>query len=142
MTSHLAAKSGDVLTVRTPALWRCIRRSVPDRDPVQRIADHGQIVAAGFGHDQPLALAIEKLDAERGLQRFDLMAHGALRDIELFGRPRKAFAPRRGLEGLQGIQRWQAARHGSIFMRKTNNNDRRRSYLTSKIGSHSMYEIF
>ena len=38
------------------------------RDPIQRIADHGQIVATGFGHDQPLALAIEKLDAERRLQ--------------------------------------------------------------------------
>src|SRR5262249_38222048 len=29
LTSHLAAKSGDVLTVMTPEFWRCSRRSVP-----------------------------------------------------------------------------------------------------------------
>ena len=28
-TSHLAAKSGEVLTVKTPEVWRCSRRSVP-----------------------------------------------------------------------------------------------------------------
>ncbi len=50
--------------------------------------------------------AIEKLDAERVLQRFDLMANSALGDTELFSRSREAFAPRRSLERLKGIQRW------------------------------------
>jgi hypothetical protein len=37
-------------------------------------------LATGLGQNQTLALAIEQLDAERGLQRFDLMADRALRD--------------------------------------------------------------
>ena len=89
------------------------------RDPVQCIADHREIFAAGLGHHQPLALAIEKLDAKRRLKRLDLMAHRPLRDAQLFRRSGEALAPRRGLEGLQRIQRRQAAEHRSTFMRKT-----------------------
>ena len=60
---------------------------------------------------KPLALAIEQLDAECRLQRLDLMAHRSLRDAQFFSRAREALAPRRGLEGLEGIQRWQTAKH-------------------------------
>jgi hypothetical protein len=42
------------------------------RDPVQRIAHNGEVVAAGLGDDQPLALAVEKLDRKLGLQGLDL----------------------------------------------------------------------
>ena len=62
-TSHLAAKSGDVLTVSTPAFCRCNSRSVPAaiRSSASRI--DREIVAARFRDDQALALAAEQLDA-------------------------------------------------------------------------------
>ena len=63
-TSHLAAKSGDVLTVRTPERLPLHKTLGADRDPIQRIADHREIFAAGLGDHESLALAIEKLDAE------------------------------------------------------------------------------
>ena len=88
-------------------------------DPVERVADHAEIFATGVGDDQPLALAIEKLDAERRFQRLDLMADGALGDAQLFGRAREAFAARRGLEGLERVERWQLAGHARSFMRKS-----------------------
>ena len=76
------------------------------RDPVQRIADHCKIFPTSFRNHKPLALAIEQLDAERRLQRLDLMAYGALRDTQFFGRSCEALAPRCGLEGLEAIERW------------------------------------
>ena len=80
-------------------------------DPVERVAYHIQIFAAGIGDNQTLALAIEKLDAKRGFQRLDLMTNGALGDTQLFSRAREAFAPSRGLESPQGVQWWQLAGH-------------------------------
>jgi hypothetical protein len=85
----LAAKSGEVLTVRTPAFWRCRTR----------------------GDDQSLALAVEKLDAERGLQRFDLMTDRSLGDAQFLGGSREAFAPRRRLECPERVEWRQLARH-------------------------------
>ena len=82
-----------------------------DGDTVQRVAHDGEIVLAGFGDDEALALAIEELDGEFGLERLDLMAHCALRDAQLFGGARKTLMPRRGLEGFQGIQWRQAWAH-------------------------------
>ena len=35
------------------------------RDPVEGVAQHGEIIAPGLGDDEPLALAIEQLEAER-----------------------------------------------------------------------------
>ncbi len=75
-------------------------------DAVERVAYHVEVFATGIGDHQALALAIEKLDAERGLQRFDLMADSTLGDTELFSRSREALAPRRSLERLKGVQRW------------------------------------
>ena len=89
-----------------------------DRNPIQRIADHRKIFAAGLGHHQPLALAIEKLDAERRLQRLDLMAHRALRDVQLFSRPGEALAPRRGLEGLEAHSAGANGEASSVFHEK------------------------
>jgi hypothetical protein len=90
----------------------------PHRNPIQRVADHSKIFAAGLGNHQPLALAIEQLDAERALQRLDLMADGALGDAQFFRRPGEALAPRRRLEGFQCVQRGQAAQHSHGFHEK------------------------
>ena len=86
---------------------------------IQRIADHRKIFATSLGNHKSLPLAIEKLDAERCLQRLDLMAHCSLRDTQFLSRSRKALATRGSLEGLEGVQRWQTAKHRSAFMRKT-----------------------
>src|SRR5580704_4834500 len=59
-------------------------------DAVKRLAHNCQIIAPGIGNDQPLPLAIKELDAELRLQRLYLMADGALRDAQLFGRPCEA----------------------------------------------------
>ena len=82
-----------------------------DRDPVERVADDDQIVATRFGDHQPLALAIEQLDAELLLQRLHLMADGALRHAQFLGGARKTLVAGRRLEGLQGIQSRQTAQH-------------------------------
>ena len=63
---------------------------------------------------EPLPFAIEELEPERVFQRLDLMADRALRDVQLFGRAREAFAPGRSFEGLQGIQRRETACHGAL----------------------------
>ena len=91
---------------------------MPERNPIQRIADDREIFAAGLGDDKPLPLAIEQLETERFFQRLDLLADGALGDVQLFRRAREAFAARRSLEGLEGIERRQAARHRLIFHEK------------------------
>jgi len=49
-------------------------------EPIERIACNVKVFAPGVSDNKALSLAIEKLDAERGLQQFDLMADGALRD--------------------------------------------------------------
>ena len=64
-----------------------------------------------FAADQPLALAVEELQSQLCLKRFDLMADRALRDTQLFGGACEAFVPGRSLEGLERIQGRQAARH-------------------------------
>jgi hypothetical protein len=89
-------------------------------NPVERVPYNGKIFATGVRQDEPLALAAEELDAERGLQRFDLVADGSLRDTELLGRSREAFAPRRSLESLKSVKRWENAAASSAFMRKSN----------------------
>jgi hypothetical protein len=85
---------------------------------VKRIANHSEIFTTGLGHHQPLALAIEKLDAKRRLKRLDLMAHRSLRDAQLFSRSSEAFAPRRSLEDLERVQRRQTTEHRPIPEKK------------------------
>ena len=70
-----------------------------------------EILATGLGNDQALALAIEELDPELRLQGLDLVAHGTLRDTQLLRGPREALMAGRGLEGLECVQRWKAAKH-------------------------------
>ena len=95
-----------------PALWRCSSRSVPAAMRSKASRTTLEIGAAGFGDDQPLALAIEELEAELRLERLDLVADRALRDAQLLGGAREALVAGRGLEGLERVQRRQAARHG------------------------------
>src|SRR5262249_12508078 len=60
------------------------------------------------------------LQPELGLERFDLMADGALGDAQFLGRAREALVPGGGFEGLERVERRQAARHGATkIMRKT-----------------------
>ena len=73
-------------------------------DPIERVAHDREIGAPALGDHQPLALAIEQLQAELGLERFHLMADGALRDAELLGGAREALMAGRGLEGLERIE--------------------------------------
>ena len=55
--------------------------------------------------------SLEKFDAERLFERFDLMADGRLRDVELLRGPFEAFEPGRGLEGPQLIHVGKAMAH-------------------------------
>ena len=82
-----------------------------DRNSIERIAHHRKIIAARIGDRQALALANEQLDAERRLQRLDLMAHRSLGHGKLLSRAREALAARRSLEGLERVQGRQAAKH-------------------------------
>src|SRR5882724_3980612 len=61
-----------------------------DGDAVQRIAHDSEVVLARFRDNEPLTFAIEELDGKFGFERFDLMAHRALGNAQLLGRPRKA----------------------------------------------------
>jgi hypothetical protein len=65
----------------------------PHGNTIERVAHHGEIIAAGVGDDQPLPLAVEELDAELGFERLDLMADRALGDAELRGGAGKADMP-------------------------------------------------
>ena len=58
-----------MLTSGPRRFWRCRTRSGARGDPVERVTDDVQIFAAGIGDNQSLALAIEKLDPERRLER-------------------------------------------------------------------------
>lgn len=53
---------------------------------------------------------LEQLDAERLLERLDLVADRAMGDMELGSRLAERGVPGRRLESAQGIERWQASR--------------------------------
>ena len=69
-------------------------------NPVERIPHGGEIAATGLREDKPLALAIEQLQPKLGLERLDLMTHGALGDAKLVCCSREALMACRGLKGL------------------------------------------
>ena len=109
LTSHLAAKSGDVLTRERAGALALEKAFGAERNAVEGVAQGGEVLAASLGDDESLPLAIEELDPELLLQRFDLVAYRALGDEQLLGRPREALMAGGGLEGLQRIERRQAA---------------------------------
>jgi len=60
---------------------------------------HGHTVSvAGGGDGQPLALAVEQLQAEFGLQSLHLMADGTLGDAQFVRGSGEALVSRRGLK--------------------------------------------
>ena len=99
-------------TVNAPTLWRCSEPFCAYRNPVQRIANHLQVVASGLGDEQALTLAIEELKTEFGLQRLNLMTDGALRHAQLLSRPRETLVAGSRLKSSERIEWRQAPRHG------------------------------
>src|SRR5947199_10801426 len=79
-----------------------------DRDSIERIAHNDKVFATGLRDDQPLALAIEELDAKFLFQRLDLMADRPLRHTQFLGGAREALVAGRRLEGFKGIERRQS----------------------------------
>jgi hypothetical protein len=104
LTSHFAAKSGDVLTVRAPGTLALEQSLGAERDAVEGIPQDGEVLTPGLCDDKALALAVEELDPELLLQGLDLVAYRALGDEQLLGRPREALVAGGGLEGLQSIE--------------------------------------
>ena len=51
-----------------------------ERDAVEGVAQGGEVLAPSLGDNESLPLAIEELDPQFLLQRFDLVAYRALRD--------------------------------------------------------------
>jgi hypothetical protein len=82
-----------------------------DGNSVEGIAQNHEVLASHLGNDQALPFAVEELDTKLRLQGLDLVAHGTLGDKQLLRSPREALVASRGLEGLEGVQRWKAAKH-------------------------------
>ena len=89
-----------------------------DGDTVEGIAQNGKIRATGLGDDQPLALAVEELEAQFHLQGLHLVAHGTLGDAKLLRGSREALVPCRGFERLQRVEGRKTAQHRRTIMRK------------------------
>ena len=86
------------------------------RDPIERGGDRGKQFGAVGRELEPPAHALEQLDLEHELQRPDLVADGAVRDVEFSRREGQRPMARGGLEGAQGIERRQALAHGDPRM--------------------------
>jgi hypothetical protein len=82
-----------------------------DGNSVEGIAQDREVLASHLGNDQALPFAVEELDTKLRLQGLDLVAHGTLGDKELLRSPCEALVAGRGLEGLERVQRWKAAKH-------------------------------
>src|SRR5215469_15112303 len=83
-------------------------------DPVEGIANHSKIVAAGAGDDEAVALAVEEPDAKFSLQRFHLVADRSLSDTQLLSGAREALMPSRCVkesERVKGRKRTAHDRH-------------------------------
>ena len=74
------------------------------RDPVEGIAYHSKIVAAGAGNDEAVALAVEQPDAKLSLQRFHLVADRSLSDTQLLRGAREALMPSRCVKESERVK--------------------------------------
>src|SRR5262249_1248791 len=74
------------------------------RDPVEGIAYHSKIVAAGAGNDEAVALAVEQPDAKLSLQRFHLVAERSLSDTQLHRGAREALMPSRCVKESERVK--------------------------------------
>ena len=114
-TSHLLAKLGDVLTVSVTGIVPLQQIFGSQRQPIEGVAHDHEIGLPGRRDDEAAVLAVEQPAAKFGFQRLDLVADGALRHAQLLRRLGEALVPRRGLESLQSVERWQSARHGQPY---------------------------
>ena len=80
-------------------------------DPVEGIAYHRKIVAAGAGNDEAVALAVEQFDAKLSLQRFHLMADRSLGDTQLVRGAGEALMPGRCVKRSERVQRRKGTAH-------------------------------
>jgi len=81
------------------------------RDPVEGIAYHRKIVAAGAGNDEAVALAVEQPDAKFSLQRFHLVADRSLSDTQLHRGAREALMPSRCVKESERVKRRKRTAH-------------------------------
>jgi hypothetical protein len=81
------------------------------RDPVEGIAYHSKIVAAGAGDDEAVALAVEEPDAKLSLQRFHLVADRSLSDTQLLRGAREALMPSRCVKESERVKRRKRTAH-------------------------------
>jgi hypothetical protein len=85
-------------------------------DPVEGGADLGGVGRPRLREGHAPVVALEQRQAEPRLQHLHVPAHRAVGDVQLVRRPGEAAVPGRRLEGLQGVERRQAAMHGSGFL--------------------------
>ena len=86
----------------------------PGGQVVEAVAQVRQGRLAGLGQpDRPLA-ALEQGHAQIVLQALDLMADGGGGHVQLLRRLGEAEMAGGGLEGAQGVERRQSARHGGL----------------------------
>src|SRR6516225_11871095 len=81
------------------------------RDPVEGIAYHSNVVAAGASNDEAVALAVEQPDAKLSLQRFHLVADRSLGDTQLLSGAREALMPSRCVKESERVKRRQRTAH-------------------------------
>jgi hypothetical protein len=73
-------------------------------DPVEAAAQDRQQRGAGLGQLDAPVVAAEQFEAGLRFEALDLLADGAMRDVEFQRRGRKALVARRRLEGTQPAQ--------------------------------------
>src|SRR5262249_9351015 len=90
-------------------------------DAIESVAHDRQVVPASLSDAQSLPFAVEKLDAEFRLQRFDLLTQRPLGGGKLLGGGPEARRPGVSLAGPKRVELRQAAGHRPLldFMRKT-----------------------
>ena len=87
---------------RRPVLKQAVRAH---GNSIQRVAHDSEVLLAGAGDDEALAVAREQLETENRFERFHLLAYSYLADAEFFCCPCEVRAPSRYLKGSERIQR-------------------------------------
>jgi hypothetical protein len=80
-------------------------------DGLEGAGDRGQAGGALRGKAEPRPVALEEPHVERQLEGADLVADGAVRDVELGRRLGHRAMPRRRLEGAPWVERRKSVGH-------------------------------
>ena len=118
-----------VVYARTLSCLRCALRVQAPRRVTQRIDGlrHCTKVVRTLARQRYLLVpAMQQSNAEKFLERADLAADRARRDVQLVSRERDAHVPRSGLEGAHGIQ-WGEAIHADVRLALEVRNQNTRS---------------